>query len=94
MFDGVKTQFIIQRRKEIVSANEIHTVREMFVEKDRYYIKKDSLYIQVKKKKSIIKALADQGKEIKSFIRKNGLKFRDNSDEQITRVVAYYDTLF
>jgi hypothetical protein len=94
MFDGVKTQFIIRRRKEIVSTNEIHTIREMFVEKDRYYIKKDSLYIQVKKKKSIIKALADQGKEIKSFIRKNGLKFRDNPDDQITKVVTYYDTLF
>ena len=36
-------QFIVKRRKELAQSNEINTLREIFVEKDKYYIRKDGL---------------------------------------------------
>lgn len=94
MYDGDNAQLIIKRRKELVNSNEINNIGEMFSEKDRFYIKKDGLFYQVKKKKSIIKVLEDRSKELKSFIRTNGIKFNENPDFKIAEVVKYYDTLF
>jgi hypothetical protein len=93
MYNSDKIQFFVKRKKELVNANEINTVREKFVVKDRYYIKKDGLFYQVRKKKSVLKVLIDRNKEVKSYIRSKGFDFRETADEQIAQIVGYYDSL-
>ena len=61
--------------------------------RDRYYIRKDGNMYRVRKKRSILKVLADRKKEVKSFIRTNYFDFRTNPDYQLTEVVRYYDSL-
>lgn len=93
MYDGQHSKVLVKRRKELVKSNDINSVREMFVEKDKFYILKGGTMYQVKKRRSILKVLADKNKALKVFIRKNGLNFKTNTDEQIARVVAYYDSI-
>ncbi len=87
-------EVLVKRKKIIARINDIGTIGEEFLERDRYYIKKDSLLHQVKKKSSIIKVFSDQKKEIKSFIRKNNYRFKHDADSQLVEIVKYYDSLF
>ncbi len=85
---------LIKRRKEIVKLSEINNVNEKFTIKDRYYIKKNENFYKVKSKGSVVKALADRKKEIKSFIKENNFRFKNNPDQQLVEVVKYYESLF
>jgi len=93
MFKGNENQVLVKRRKEIVNSNEINTIREMFTEKDRYYIKKGDIYFQVKKRKSVLKVLSDHKKEVKSYIKKSGIQFTNQPDINLVEVVKYYESL-
>jgi hypothetical protein len=42
---------------------------------------------------SVLKALNDKKDLIKTFIRKNKLRFKTNAEEEIVKTVAYYGTL-
>ena len=93
MYKSHDLEVLIKRRKEIVNANEINSIREEFAVKDRYYIKKDQMIYRVRKMSSIVKVLEDRKKEVKSFIKKNQYRFRENPDIQLVEVVKYYDSL-
>lgn len=93
MYDGVNMKVLVKRRKETVHTNEINTIGEEFIQKDKYFIRKKGSFYQVKKKGSIIKVLEDRKKEIKSFIRKNNFRFKYNPDIQLVEVVKYYESL-
>ena len=60
MYQGDELQFLVQRRKEIVDSNEISSIREELVEKDRYFIKKNDIYYRFRKKNSLLKILKDR----------------------------------
>jgi len=94
MYQGDSLSAIIKRRKELINSNEINTNRQMFVERDRYYLKKNDLIYQVKSKSSILKVLKDRKKELKKYIKTNGLYFKPMPDGFIVAVVKYYESLF
>lgn len=94
MYKGRGLEVLIKRRKEIVHVNSINSIGEKFSIKDRYYIKKNETFYKVNKKGSVIKVLEDRKKEIKSFIKKNNFRFKHNPDQQLVKVVEYYDSLF
>ncbi len=93
MYEGASTKVLVKRRKEKVRSNEINTLSEEFSQKDKYFIRKKDAFYQVKKKGSILKVLEDRKKEIKSFIKKNNFRFKDNPDSQLVEVVKYYESL-
>lgn len=94
MYKSEDSEVLVKRRKEIAQANDINSIREEFIIKDRYYIRKNDIFHKVKKKGSVIKLLADRKKEIKRFIKKNRFRFKNNPDQQLVEVVKYYDSLF
>ena len=94
MYKSKDMEVLVKRRKEIVDSNEVNSFRKKFIEKDRYYIKKNEMFYRVKKKRAILKVLEDRKKEIKSFIRKNDFRFMIRPDNQLVEVVKYYDSLF
>jgi hypothetical protein len=94
MYNGAAAKLLIKRRKEKVQFSDINSIREEFQENDKYFIEKGGNYYPVKKKKSVLRALDDKNKELKSFIKSNGLNFKSNPDEQLALVVEYYDSLF
>jgi hypothetical protein len=72
------------------------TAREViprFEENTRYYIFKNGTLNQVKKKGSVLDTFEDHKQEVKSFMKKNRIRFNDNRAVAIVRVTEYYDTL-
>lgn len=62
-------------------------------EKDYYYIKREGTYYPVKHKKSFFAVLNDKKREVKEFMRSNGLNFKRDRERTISKTVAYYDSL-
>lgn len=63
------------------------------MEKDRWYIFKAGAYHEVKGKSSVLKVLNDKKKEILQFSKLEKIQFKNNMDDALTRIVAYYDTI-
>lgn len=72
------------------------TAREViprFEESVRHFILKDGVLHQVKKKGSVLDTFDEHRQEVKTFMKKNRIRFNDNRAAAITRVAQYYDTL-
>ena len=93
LYDGASVQAVAKRRKEIIASHEQNTIREIFIQKDKFYIKKGGKYNQVRNKKSILKVLEDRKKEVKSYIKSQGIYFKVDPDDKLIEVVRYYDSL-
>ena len=93
MYHGDDLQFLVRRRKDIVDSNEISTIREEFLQKDRYYIKKGTDYYRFRKKGALLKLLKDRKKELKTFIRGRAMQFALQPDVQFAELIQYYDSL-
>lgn len=64
-----------------------------FEDHNRFYIKKDGLYYQVKSKRAVLNVLKDHKKEIRRFLRKNNIRYSNNQDTAIVKIAEYYDSL-
>jgi hypothetical protein len=57
-----------------------------------YYIRKDGVYHPVNTRKELFDALKDRRRsEIRRVMRKSGFEWRDNKEELLRRVAAWYD---
>lgn len=72
---------------------ESQQVIPQYDETTRYYLVKDGIFNIVKTKGSVLQVLSDQKQELKNFIRKNRLRFKDNREKSIVSVSEFYDTL-
>jgi hypothetical protein len=63
------------------------------MEKDKWYIYKEGTYYEVQGKSSILKVLNDKKKEILQFSKQDKIRFKNNMDDALTRIVAYYDKI-
>jgi hypothetical protein len=64
-----------------------------FEETSRYFVLKDSALNFVKTKSSIIDVFEDRKQEVKTFIKKNKIRFREKKGAAIVRVAEFYDSL-
>ena len=93
LYIGEKAKVLAKRRKEISRtqiANDI--VRGYFVN-DRFYIKKDQNYYEVKGKKSLLEVLSDEKNEIKAFLKENRALYKKNRERQLVESVQYYNSI-
>ncbi|HEX6223861.1 MAG TPA: hypothetical protein VFZ52_05600 [Chryseolinea sp.] len=64
-----------------------------FDESVRYYLVKDGNFHVVKSKGSVLDVLADRKSELKNFLRKNRIRFKNDRENAIVRLAEFYDTL-
>ena len=64
-----------------------------FTERDKIFIRNGNIFYPVDNAGSIIKALSDKKDLIRTFIRKNKFRFKKNTEEELVKTVAYYETL-
>ncbi len=62
-------------------------------ESDDYFIKKDNQFFKVKNKKTALLALKDRKKDILQFMHRNKLKIKKDKDNDLRKIVAYYDEI-
>ncbi len=89
-----KVQVFKKEAKEVFEelSSEQGILRRILV-KVNYYIGKDNSYFPVTNKKDVMAIYKDRKKEVRDYISNNGLSFRNNKEEAITKVSAYYDQL-
>ena len=93
LYEG-PSQVICRRRKfkydRIESSKELVTIYE---KKNRYFILKGSNYLPVRSRRSVLGVLSDHKAQIRTFVRKNQIRFKKNLDVSLPVVARFYDTL-
>ena len=64
-----------------------------FKEEDEYYLKKGKSLYNVSDKKSVLDVFNDKKDLVKTFTRKNNLKFKKDIEKDLITAAAYYSTL-
>ncbi len=64
-----------------------------FEEEDEYYIKRDKNLYLINNKNAVIDALGDKKNEVKSFIKKNKLRFKKHIEQDVMQAAVFYSSL-
>ncbi|HVS97665.1 MAG TPA: hypothetical protein VHE54_14325 [Puia sp.] len=76
-------------QEDLQSSNTV----EYFIEgaDTSYYLKKNNLYYPVNNYRSLLRALKDRSRDVRKFIRSNGLSMRLDRENTLLKVTAWYD---
>lgn len=88
-----KSTVIAKRKKYILEVLEYSTSRTIYQEHDLYYVKYAGRWIEVSNKASVLNLFKAKKSEIKTFLRKNKLKFKSDFEKTLIAAAAYYDQL-
>ncbi|MBD1362356.1 hypothetical protein IDJ77_00920 [Mucilaginibacter sp. ZT4R22] len=93
LYDG-KTKFIVHREKNI-QTNTSAALDNYFTDEARkMYLKmSDGSYKIFSSQKSLLEVLKDKKPELKKFIKDNNVSFRDEKEQAMVKVIAYYDQI-
>ena len=91
LYDG-KTKVYVRREKSLQQKVESNDIIFNFDEKNRIYIKKDGVYYPVKTKNSVLEVFNDRKQEIRAFMKKNGRINKNDRENAIAKVAAFYDS--
>lgn len=64
-----------------------------FKQEDEYYLKKGRSLYNISDKKAALEVLSDKKDLVRTFIRKNNLKFKKDIEKDLITTAAYYSTL-
>ena len=90
LYDGNITA-LAKRRKRIDETILAEGLSSQFIEDDLFYIRKDNIYYAVRNKRGVLDIFRERKKEIKKFLRKNKIRFKDNPEYAIVRISGFYD---
>ncbi|HWK04744.1 MAG TPA: hypothetical protein VNS58_13985 [Puia sp.] len=83
---------LLKKEKKVIMEDLTTGKVEKFIDASvSYYLKKGAVYYAVNNKQSLLSALNDRHKEIKKFIRKNGLSMRHDKENTLLQVAAWYN---
>lgn len=91
MFNG-KASVLIKRIKRIKESIRAEGPTN-FIEEDQIFIKKENNLFEIRNKKSVLDAVADKKKLVKSYVRKKKFRFKKNIEKELVATAAYYETL-
>lgn len=85
---------LLKKEKKVIEEDLSGTVAQYFIQgaDSSYYLKKNNVYYSLKTTKSLLRALKDRSKDVKRFIRSNGLSMRRDRENTLLKVSAWYDT--
>ena len=86
-----RVQFYVRREELRNSHNEIFN--QGYTHWTYCFLKKDGKYLRIIGNSSLVAALKDHKKELRSFIRQNNIRIKVESYDQISALLDYYDKL-
>ncbi|HLY68488.1 MAG TPA: hypothetical protein VKR53_02095 [Puia sp.] len=93
LYNG-KLKLFAKRQKKII---ETVTAEEgdklWFEESDSYFILRNNIYFSIKDKNNLFDFFKDRKKDLKKYLRKNKIKFKDGPETAILKAIEYYDKL-
>jgi hypothetical protein len=87
-----KLSVLARRRKETIVKNNT-SLETKFAQADEYYLVKDGVIFPVKSQASVLKLLKDKKAGIQQYMRKNGIVFREEPEQAMVKMVAYYEQI-
>ena len=92
LYDGQAAQVLAQRVKTVHEDISSGTYLADYLPKDRFFVRKDGRYHEVKMKRSVLSLFPNQSKALRKYLRVNHLKFNDEQREKsITQAVKQYN---
>lgn len=92
LYDG-QVKVRVRRQKYVFKETTYQKVTERFLSEDRYYLRKDGKYRQVKGQAGVLQVLQDQKKALSAYIQKENIDFQKDFEQALVQVVTYYDQL-
>jgi len=83
---------LIAKRTKRIDEMVTDKIIRKIVEKNFYYVIRDSVYYPIRTYRSLLSVFKDRSKEIRQDLRRNKLKFRKHREEAIIRAVKFYDS--
>lgn len=93
LYNGKNKAWVKYKKTMEEFVDHANTIKRRAVEKKRWYLYKGGTYFEVHGKRSILKVFKDKEKEILQFSRQNKIRFKNNMDNALALIVAYYDTI-
>lgn len=89
-----KTEVIVKRKKVLNEDPPANGVSQFhYLQHNSYFVKKKNVYFQVSSRKSLFKLFDDKNKEIRKYLRKNKINFKEQPEYAILQASKYYDLL-
>jgi hypothetical protein len=79
-----------KKREEILRDNELIA---RIVENDIVYIQKGEIYLPIKNKKTLFSVFRDQKNDLRKYLRRNNINFKENPENAIVKSAEYIDQL-
>jgi hypothetical protein len=85
---------VLKKEKKIIREDLSTGVILKFVDYSvAYYLKRDTAWYHINNEQELLHAFKDKRKELKKFLRSNGLKFRKDKENTLLRTAAWYENL-
>ncbi|HXB45289.1 MAG TPA: hypothetical protein VNV85_14585 [Puia sp.] len=89
-----RTEVLVKRTKAVKDEPLIgNEIVSRFLQHNSYFVKKHNIYFQVGTRKSLLKLFDDRDKQIRKYLRKNKIKFRQQPENTVVKAAQYYDQL-
>jgi hypothetical protein len=88
-----KSAVIVKRKKYVKEMQVYNTTNSEYMEDYHYFIFFEGKYVQVDSKSSVLSLFKSKKREIKSWLRKNKLNFKNDFEKTLIATSAYYDQL-
>jgi hypothetical protein len=89
-----RTEVIVKRKKVLNEDPPANGVSQFhYLQRNSYFVKKQHIYFQVSSRKSLLKLFDDKNKDIRRYLRKNKINFKDQPEYAILQASKYYDLL-
>jgi hypothetical protein len=82
-----------RRKKVIVEKIVLQSSESNFNEADNYFIYNKNVFYELKNKASVLNALKDKKTALIKFLHQSKIKFRQNPEAAMIKMVTYYNTL-
>ncbi len=90
LYNG-KVKVLEKHRKHINQKTDLREVRVEYPAINKLFIYKNGQFFTVKTKSSVLKVFKDRKKELKKYISKNKIDFRNDREHAMARVAKFYD---
>jgi hypothetical protein len=90
LYNG-KVQVLVKRTKSIQTTSSLVGLEKYFSPAVDYYIRKNKVYYSFSGQGELLDILKDRKKEIQQYIKANKIKFRDDREQAMVKIVSYYD---
>jgi hypothetical protein len=88
-----KVSLYAKHTKQLDQTATINGIERKFSEKHEYYLLKDERYYRVKSDKALIDLLSDKKTAIKDWLKRSGIKYKQDPETALKKIADYYNQL-